>query len=130
MSLKAAIRTEDVPMPDKFEALKARFEAAPAPKTFVGHAGKVHSVGFNAPGTRLASGSYDKTARVWWWERSNTTKDSLTLRGHTGSVDQLRWDPVHPDLLATAGQDKTVRIWDTRCAFPGSLAIQPPLTNV
>lgn len=31
-----------------------------------------------------------------------------------GSVDQLTWHATHPDLLATASGDKTVRIWDTR----------------
>ncbi|KAG0052281.1 hypothetical protein BGZ83_002787 [Gryganskiella cystojenkinii] len=38
----------------------------------------------------------------------------MELRGHTESVDQLRWDPTHPDHLATASCDKTVRIWDAR----------------
>ncbi|KAF9896432.1 THO complex subunit 3, partial [Lobosporangium transversale] len=41
---------------------------------------------------------------------------SQELRGHTDSVDQLRWDPTHPDHLATASCDKTVRIWDARSA--------------
>ncbi len=29
-------------------------------------------------------------------------------------MDQLCWRPKHPDLLATASGDKTVRIWDAR----------------
>lgn len=37
-----------------------------------------------------------------------------TLRGHTGSVDQLCWHATLPDLLSTASGDKTVRIWDVR----------------
>lgn len=36
------------------------------------------------------------------------------MKGHTDSVDQLRWDPKNPNLLGTASGDKTVRIWDAR----------------
>lgn len=38
----------------------------------------------------------------------------IELKGHTDSVDQLCWDPKHPDLIATASGDKTVRLWDAR----------------
>lgn len=38
----------------------------------------------------------------------------MILKGHTNSVHQLCWDPTHPEYLATASADKTVRIWDTR----------------
>jgi len=78
---------------------------------FHGHKKKVHSVAWNMDGRRLASGSVDKTARVWTVD--GEAKD-VELRGHTDSVDQLTWDPTHPDRLATACGDKTVRIWDVR----------------
>jgi WD40 repeat protein len=42
----------------------------------------------------------------------------MVLKGHTNSVHQLCWDPTHPEYLATASADKTVRIWDTRSALP------------
>lgn len=38
----------------------------------------------------------------------------VTFKGHTDSVDQLCWRSKHPDLLATASGDKTVRMWDAR----------------
>lgn len=38
----------------------------------------------------------------------------VTFKGHSASVDQLRWHRTHPDLLATASGDKTARIWDAR----------------
>ena len=28
----------------------------------------------------------------------------------------MTWHPTHPDLLATASGDKTVRLWDSRSA--------------
>ncbi len=38
----------------------------------------------------------------------------LELKDHTDSVDGVSWSPTHPDLLATASADKTVRVWDLR----------------
>ena len=29
-------------------------------------------------------------------------------------MDGVSWSPTHPDLLATASADKTVRVWDLR----------------
>ncbi|KAF9405228.1 hypothetical protein BGZ94_003686 [Podila epigama] len=83
-------------------------------REYKGHKANVHTVGWNSDGRRLASGSVDKTARIWNPERSSDPRHSQELRGHTDSVDQLRWDPTHPDHLATASCDKTVRIWDAR----------------
>ncbi|KAK4519805.1 uncharacterized protein ATC70_010047 [Mucor velutinosus] len=83
-------------------------------REYKGHKEKVHSVAWNADGRRLASGSVDKTARVWSPQRSTDVKYSTELKGHTGSVDQLDWNPTHPDRLATASSDQTVRIWDQR----------------
>ncbi|ORE01013.1 WD40 repeat-like protein [Rhizopus microsporus var. microsporus] len=66
-----------------------------------GHKEKVHTVAWNCDGRKLASGSTD-------------IRYSVELKGHTDSVDQLDWDPTHPDRLATASCDKTVRLWDQR----------------
>jgi len=77
------------------------------------HKKKVHSVAWNSNGQRLASGSTDKTARVWALDDHRKGKE-IELKGHTDSVDQLCWDPTHPDQLATASADKTVRVWDAR----------------
>jgi THO complex subunit 3 len=85
-------------------------------RNWTGHRAKVHAVAWNRDGTRLASGSLDKTARVW--EVSPDIRyqppPNLLLQGHLGPVDQLCWDPMGTTQLATASSDKTVRIWDTR----------------
>jgi len=73
----------------------------------------VHSVSWNVNGQRLASGSTDKTARIWALDDHRKGKE-IELKGHSDSVDQLCWDPTHPDQLATASADKTVRVWDAR----------------
>ncbi|CAI5946753.1 unnamed protein product [Closterium sp. NIES-65] len=80
----------------------------------------VHSVVWNCLGEKLGSGSVDQTIRVWQVDPSGQSNSSkhreVELRGHSESVDNLCWDPLHPDLLASASQDKSVRIWDTRSA--------------
>ena len=46
-----------------------------------------------------------------------------TLGGHTGPVHSLAWQP-DTDVLASGGQDTTVRLWRLGCAQPG---VEPPL---
>lgn len=78
-----------------------------------GHKKKVHSVAWSCTGAKLASGSVDQMVKVFTVDNVACTSD-IELRGHTDSVDQLRWDPKHAELLGTASGDKTVRIWDCR----------------
>jgi THO complex subunit 3 len=76
-----------------------------------GHRARIHTLGWNIDGTRLASGSVDHTVRIW-----STSRMSLVceLSDHTGSIDKLVWDPQHVDVVATASADKTVKLWDIR----------------
>jgi WD40 repeat protein len=65
-------------------------------------------------GLLLASGSYDKTARVW---DAATGECRRVLEGHTDGVFGVAWFP-DATRLATASYDKTGRIWsaaDGRC---------------
>lgn len=78
-----------------------------------GHKDSVRTVAWNITGTRLASGSSDKTIRVWNPEKP-AARYSIELKGHSQPVDQLCWDPTNPDQLASASLDKTVRFWDYR----------------
>ena len=82
-------------------------------REYSSHSHKVHSVDWNSDGKRLASGSFDRTVCIFNLGSDRLNKET-TYRGHGDSVDQLRWHPLHPDLLATASGDKTVRIWDSR----------------
>ncbi|KAG0332796.1 hypothetical protein BG004_001095 [Podila humilis] len=100
------------------ESLEKTIAGFPTLRTreYKAHKASVHTVSWNCDGRRLASGSVDKTARIWAPERTSDPRHSQELKGHTDSVDQLRWDPTHADHLATASCDKTVRIWDARSA--------------
>lgn len=60
--------------------------------------------------TRLATGSGDKTARIWDTE---TGTPQYTLSGHTHWVLCVAWSPDGM-RLATGSMDKSVRLWDPK----------------
>jgi WD40 repeat protein len=74
-----------------------------------GHTGAVTALAFAPDGAALASASRDGTARVWRWEGGRWR--SLALRGHTAPVQAIAWCPADAGLLATAGADWAVRLW-------------------
>jgi len=77
--------------------------------TLVGHQGWINGVAFSPDGTRLATGSYDGTARVW---DAATGRELLTLTGHQSTVLAVTFSP-DGGQLATASYDGTAKIWDT-----------------
>ena len=75
-------------------------------RTLEGHSGRVYAVAFG-PGDLVASASWDHTARLWDLRGGETT----VLRRHTGRLWAIAFDPAG-ELLATAGDDLVVRLWD------------------
>jgi WD40 repeat protein len=70
--------------------------------------GPVYSVAWSPDGKRLATGSEDKTAKVW---DAATGKELLTLSGHSAPVNSIAWSP-DGKRLATGSDDKTAKVWD------------------
>ncbi|CAE6514661.1 unnamed protein product [Rhizoctonia solani] len=78
---------------------------------FKGHTSTVRSVQFTPDGSRLVSGSWDRTVRVWDIERGTTIVGPL--RGHTGYVYSISLSPDGSQVVSCS-DDGTLRLWDAR----------------
>ena len=56
----------------------------------------------------VASGGEDALVYVW---RRGATNPPILLEGHAGMVNAVSWNPRNPYMLATAGDDTSVRLW-------------------
>ncbi|EMD36771.1 hypothetical protein CERSUDRAFT_123824 [Gelatoporia subvermispora B] len=74
-----------------------------------GHAGAVRTVVFSPDGTRIASGSDDRTIRIW---DAKTGEPSMQpLEGHSGRVCSISFSPDGCHMVSTS-DDKTIRVWN------------------
>ena len=88
------------PLPDRLDS--------PLSKIFRGHADAVTGVVFSSDGTKIVSGAYDNTVRVW------DTANGQCLQVLAGHQDFLCAVDITPDqrLIASASADKTIKIWE------------------
>jgi WD40 repeat protein/tRNA A-37 threonylcarbamoyl transferase component Bud32 len=75
-----------------------------------GHGAWVESAIFSPDGLYLASGSLDKTVRVW---DTSTTKELFVFTGHTDAVNSIAFAP-NGQTLASASSDRSVILWDVK----------------
>ena len=79
-----------------------------------GHMGAVYTAKFSRKGAYLASGSFDKTVRLWAWswdEGTVTPRDVVALTDHTLNVSDVSWG-ADDSFLVSGAYDKTVKCWD------------------
>lgn len=81
---------------------------SPCLQTLESHKGSVFSVAFSHDGKRLASGSNDKTVRIW---AAETGALQQTLQGHRDWISSVAFSHDGKQL-ASGSDDKSVRIWD------------------
>ena len=75
-----------------------------------GHDAMVYSVAFSPDGKTLASGSVDKTVKLW---DAQTGQELATLKGHADNVTSVAFSP-DGKTLASGSRDKTVKLWDAQ----------------
>ncbi|KAL4920228.1 WD40-repeat-containing domain protein [Aspergillus aurantiobrunneus] len=73
----------------------------------------LRTITWNPTGQLIATGSSDRTLRIWNPERSQP-RYSTDLRGHTAAIEKVLFNPARDSELASCSSDGTVRIWDVR----------------
>ncbi|KAH7717483.1 notchless protein [Aphelenchoides avenae] len=80
--------------------------------TCKGHTNWVLCVSWAPNGKKIAS-----ACKICLWDAENGAQIGKKLTGHKQWITSLAWNPAHQDpscrLLASAGKDATIRIWDT-----------------
>jgi WD40 repeat protein len=81
--------------------------------TVRGHTGAILSMAYSPDGTRIVTGSMDKTVKVW---DATTGQETFTLTGHTGQVSNVA---VMPDgkRIVSGSWDGTVKVWDAASGY-------------
>lgn len=88
-------------------------QPSPEAITYNCHTRIVRSTTFSNNGRYFATGSDDKSVKIWSTECRNKMLVSF-LDGHTNWIKCVRWAKTNDALVASCGDDGKICIWDTR----------------
>ncbi|CAF9943646.1 MAG: hypothetical protein ALECFALPRED_000854 [Alectoria fallacina] len=94
-----------------FPTLKVQTYHDPASRGPGSHT--IRTIAWNPTGHLIATGSADRTLRIWNPEKPQV-KNSTELRGHTGGIERVAWNPTKEAELASVSSDGSCRFWDVR----------------
>ena len=83
--------------------------------TLTGHQSSVFGVAFSHDGSRVVTGGFDNTARVWDAATGELVSDPMPHRG--GIWWAVRFSPDGRTVV-TGCDDRTVRVWDVATSRP------------
>lgn len=75
-----------------------------------GHAEFLSAIAYNPSGSLIASGSLDKTIKIW---DVSSNMEIRTLGGNDGRISMIRFHPTK-DLLLSKDDDYQVKLWDLK----------------
>src|SRR5262249_1334332 len=87
-------------------------------RTLTGHTDGVRSVAWSPDGAQIASGSSDRTIKIWDVETGDLVKNVTTQ--HLGWVSSIAWSPEGARIASTGGirgcprtctYDRNIKIW-------------------
>ena len=107
----AAERLDEVPLEQRgWEWRYLKQQVRGGLFTLYGHTMNVNSVAFSPDGSRIATGSWDKTAKVW---DARTGESLLELNGHSNEVTSVSFSPDGTRIV-TGSSDRRAKVWDAK----------------
>ncbi len=99
-------------------ALLAQTPAEPKPAfTFKGHTDPVYAVAYSPDGKLVATGSFDKTIKLWDAANGKELRTFSGPQGHQSLVLSIAFAP-NGEVLASGGADNFAKIWDVPSSKP------------
>jgi WD40 repeat protein len=80
-------------------------------KTFKGHSRSVSCIDMSEDNTRMASGSLDRTARIWNIDTGELVAGPFKSKDHVGAV---RFSPDSKKLAVLSWTSKSLEVWDVQ----------------